>query len=256
MVPAGAADAGSAAAYDGIAASLLATQVGATALRVFSQVPSTMDVAHALAAEGTPSGTAVLADMQSAGRGRLGRPWQSEPGQGVWVTVVERPQDPSGVEVLSLRVGLALAEALEPFATSPIRLKWPNDLYTAHGKLGGILIEARWREARLDWVAIGVGVNVRAAGVPGSAALRAGTSRVEVLGRIIPAVRAAAAAPGPLTAGELAHFQARDFAAGRRVVAPGEGIVAGIDAAGAIVIVGSRGAQAHRAGSLVFAEDA
>ena len=241
--------------YDGVEARLLAPRIGAGPLHVFESVSSTMDVAHALAAEGGPAGTAVLSDTQLAGRGRLGRAWQSDPGQGVWVTLVERPRDASGVEVLSLRVGLALAEALDPLAPAPVRLKWPNDLYTQDGKLAGILIEARWRDARLDWVAIGIGVNVRPSGHQGAGALRPGVSRVDVLARIIPGVRAAAARPGSLSADEIARFHARDFAVGRRVAAPSPGIVAGIDASGAILIVGADGTHRHRTGSLVFAED-
>lgn len=257
MSAAAAAGAGPATAtYDGVEARLLAPRIGAGPLHLFESVSSTMDVAHALAAEGAAAGTAVLSDMQRAGRGRLGRAWQSDPGQGVWVTLVERPRDASGVEVLSLRVGLAVAEALDPLAPSPVRVKWPNDLYTADGKLAGILIEARWRDARLDWVAIGIGVNVRPSGHPGAGALRPGTSRVDVLARIIPAVRAAAARPGSLSADEVARFHARDLAVGRRAATPSPGIVAGIDASGAILIAGPDGTQRHRTGSLVFAEDA
>src|SRR5688500_1156570 len=101
-----------------------------------------MDVAHRLAGEGSPSGTVVLADQQTAGRGRAGKSWASAPGAGIWLTLVERPGDTSGIEVLSIRVGLRIAEALDRFAAEPIRLKWPNDLYAESGKLGGILVEA------------------------------------------------------------------------------------------------------------------
>ena len=58
--------------------------------------------------------------------------------------------------MLALRVGLRLARALDRFAPEPLRLKWPNDLYVDDKKLAGILIEARWRESRLEWVAIGL----------------------------------------------------------------------------------------------------
>lgn len=244
-----------AASYDGIATSELARRLGVPRLAAFAVVESTMDVAHALAAADAPEGTTVLADRQAAGRGRQGRPWHSASGQGVWLTVVHRPRDPAAIDVLSLRIGLALAEAVDALAPSAVRLKWPNDLYTGSGKLAGILVEARWRDARPEWVAIGVGVNVRPPGTLAAGALRPEVSRVEVLERIVPAIRGACATGGHLTAAEVARFHARDLAVARRVVAPVPGVVRGIDASGAIVISTPVGEQHCRAGSLQFAED-
>src|SRR5204863_7213918 len=100
---------------------------------------STLDDAHQLAGDGAPAGTLVIANEQTAGRGRDGKSWQSAPGAGLWLTLIERPKDSSGLSVLSLRVGLIAAEALDRFASEPIRLKWPNDLYVDRGKVGGIL---------------------------------------------------------------------------------------------------------------------
>jgi len=112
-----------------------------------------------------------------------------------------------------LRVGLAAAEALDRFAPEPIRLKWPNDLYIDQGKLGGILVEARWREQAVEWVAIGLGVNVRApTNVETAAGLEPGTDRLDVLGDLIPAVLAASRATGPLLTDEMEEFDARDLA--------------------------------------------
>lgn len=242
--------------YDGIAVRPLATRIGAVALHAFDSVPSTMDVAHALAADGAAAGTVVLADRQSAGRGRHGRTWHSAPGAGVWVTIIERPTDASAVAVLSLRIGLAVAEAIEPLASGPIGLKWPNDLLAGDGKLAGILVEARWREARLDWVAVGVGLNVRPPRELAGAGLGSGVTRVEVLERLTPAVRRAAGATGYLSPAEIAAFARRDLARGRRVASPAAGVVQGIDATGGIIIRTTEGDLVHRAGSLVFTEDA
>lgn len=245
--------------YDGIDATDLAVRLGVPAVHAYDTVDSTMDLAHAVAEDGAPAGTLVLADAQEAGRGRQGRAWTSEAGRGIWFTLVERPEEPSGVEVLSLRIGLAIAEALEPFAPAAIQLKWPNDVYVGEGKLAGILSEGRWRSGRLDWLAIGIGINVR---LPDSAptdgragALRPGVTRLEVLERLVPAVRNAAAASGPLAADEVSRFHARDLAVGRAVVSPSRGIVAGVDSTGAVTVVGATGRALHRAGSLVFAED-
>lgn len=253
-----AADAVPAAYYDGTGADALAALLQVPAVALYGVVGSTMDVAHELAADGARGGTTVLADRQVAGRGRHGRAWRSEGGQGIWMTILERPADASGVEVLSLRVGLAIAEALTGLAPSAVQLKWPNDVHVAGGKLAGVLIEARWRDQRLDWLAIGIGLNVRslpdAPDGAATGALRPEVTRLEALQRIVPAVRGAAAAAGPLTPAEVARFHARDLAVGRVAVAPSPGVVAGIDMTGAVTIVGQDGRRAHRAGSLVLVE--
>jgi BirA family biotin operon repressor/biotin-[acetyl-CoA-carboxylase] ligase len=239
--------------YDGVPAPELPAWIGAGRVHLYDVVGSTMDVAHALAAGGAPDGTIVLADSQLAGRGRHGRPWRSTAGQGVWFTAIERPRDPAAVDVLSLRVGIALADAIDPLAASPVRLKWPNDLYVAEGKLAGILVEARWRDARLDWVAIGIGLNVRPPELGGS--LRPDVSRLEVLSRIVPALRDACRRPGSLTAEERTRFAMRDLAHGRVAVSPAAGTVAGIDQSGALLIAGADGVKPFRSGSLVFREE-
>src|SRR5437762_128416 len=103
-------------------------------VEILETTTSTLDVAHRLASQGAPSGTLVIADEQTAGRGRDGKNWRSSPGAGLWLTLIVRPNDVSGLDVLSLRVGLVSAEALDRFASEPIRLKWPNDLYVDRGK--------------------------------------------------------------------------------------------------------------------------
>ena len=247
-----------AAAYGGIAADELAQRLAVPVVVAFDVVESTLDVAHARAAAGAPAGTLILADAQTAGRGRLGRRWQSEAGAGIWLTLIERPRDGGALGVLSLRVGLALAPALEPFTSAPVQLKWPNDVYVGGGKLAGVLVEARWKADILEWVAIGVGVNVRppaaaieAGAIP--AALRQDVSRLDVLAAIIPAVRVAANLTGPLNSAELAAFAQRDMAAGKRCVEPGPGRVRGIAADGALLVEHDAGwTQVVRAGSLVL----
>src|SRR5258706_5650563 len=152
--------------------------LGLPRVELLESTTSTLDVAHRIAAKGAPSGTLVIANEQTAGRGRGGKTWQSSPGAGLWLTLIERPGDTSGLGVLSLRVGLAAAQALDRFASEPIRLQWPNDLYIDSGKLGGVLVEARWREQAVEWVAIGLGVNVNApANLEGAAGLEAGIER-------------------------------------------------------------------------------
>lgn len=224
------------------------------------EVTSTLDVAHDLAAKGADAGTLIVADTQTAGRGRMGRSWRSEKGAGAWLTLIERPRDASALDVLSLRVGLALAPALDEFSVAPIQLKWPNDLYVNNRKLAGILIEARWREGVPEWVAIGIGINLRP---PASEAraigLREGTSREDVLMAIVPGLRHAASLTGPLTDAERDAFAARDWAKGRRCREPVVGTVQGIDASGALLVALASGAPhdvtAVRAGSLILEDE-
>lgn len=243
-------------AYDGLPGAALAELLALPRVTLLEEVGSTMDVAHELASAGAPAGTLVLANAQRAGRGRAGRRWSAEPGAGIWFTLIERPNDPRAVEVLSLRVGLRVARALDRFAPVTVGLKWPNDLYLLGGKLGGILVETRWRDGRPDWVAIGVGVNVRPPReIRGAAALGGGAARPEILGELIPAVRAAAAGRGPLAEREVREFGRRDIAAGRVCRLPQPGRVAGIADDGAIVIVTATGPVHCREGSLVLEGD-
>lgn len=243
--------------YEGHTGEELARLLALPRVDLFDAVNSTMDLAHELAEGGAPAGTMVLADAQHSGRGRAGRRWTSEPGAGLWLTLVERPNDPSALDVLSLRIGLGAARVLDRFATAPIGLKWPNDLYVLGGKLGGILVESRWRHARPDWVAIGVGVNVRRPpDVPQAAGLGERVSRLDVLGELVPAVRAAAHARGRLTPREVAAFAERDVAAGRTCREPRAGRVAGIADDGSLLVVTAGGTVRCREGSLLLDEEA
>jgi BirA family transcriptional regulator, biotin operon repressor / biotin---[acetyl-CoA-carboxylase] ligase len=195
----------------------------------------------------------VIANEQTAGRGRGGKSWQSSPGAGLWLTLIERPADTSGLGVLSLRVGLAAAEALDRFAPEPIRLKWPNDLYIDRSKLAGILVEARWREQSVEWIAIGLGVNVLPPeNISGAAWLEPGTSRIDVLTELIPGLRAAASDIGPLDEGELDEFNARDLARGKACTEPARGWVAGINSAGELLVTIADSVASFRSGSLVL----
>ena len=243
--------------YDGARGDDLAALLGLPHVELWATVASTQDVAHALAASGAPAGTLVLADEQHAGRGRHGRAWVSEAGAGIWLTLIERPADAMAIDVLSLRVGLAIARALDAFTPDPIRLKWPNDVYTARGKVAGILCEARWRDGAVEWVALGVGINVRAPeGALGAAGLAAGTRRVDVLRAVLPQLRAAAAKRGHLAGAELAEFAARDLAVGRTCLEPVAGKVVGVGAGGELLIDTGARTVGVRAGSLVLEEEA
>ncbi|MFI5231096.1 MAG: biotin--[acetyl-CoA-carboxylase] ligase [Gemmatimonadales bacterium] len=241
-------------AIDGMDADALAAALAVPRVALFPRVSSTMDEAHRMGAEGAPGGTLVIADEQTAGRGRGGKRWASGQNQGLWMTLLERPGTASGLDVLSLRLGLHAAPVLELFTGAAVRIKWPNDLYVGSRKLAGVLVEARWREQKADWVAIGIGVNiVSPPGVDTATGLLAGTRRSVVILALVPALRSAAMARGPLTAAELAEYGRRDFARDRRCLKPAAGIASGITNDGALIITGEHGVAYYRAGSLEFA---
>jgi BirA family biotin operon repressor/biotin-[acetyl-CoA-carboxylase] ligase len=243
--------------YDGRSATELRSLFELPRVELHEAVTSTLDVAHLLGAEGAPAGTLVLAELQTAGRGRAGRRWESRPGSGIWLTIIERPADPDAVELLSIRLGLAAARALDRWADEGVRLKWPNDLYVGGGKLAGILVETRWRDRRLDWAALGLGINmVPPPGVDRAvAALRPGSERVAVLQALVPALRAAARASGALDDSELEEYAARDMARGQRCTAPVTGVVQGIDARGSLLVRTASAVIPFRSGSLVLEEE-
>jgi BirA family biotin operon repressor/biotin-[acetyl-CoA-carboxylase] ligase len=243
--------------YDGESAASIAERAGLPGVQVYASVGSTMDAAHSLGGAGAPAGTLIVAEEQTAGRGRQGSAWRSAPARGVWLTLLERPADATGLEVLSLRVGLAAARALDAFAAAPVELKWPNDLFVGGGKVAGVLVEARWRGPRPDWVAIGLGVNVQPPrDLSAAAGLRDGTSRIEVLASLVPALRAAATRRGALDATELSEYAARDYARGRRCITPARGVVVGVTRVGELAVQTPDGLEHYRAGSLVLEEGA
>jgi biotin-[acetyl-CoA-carboxylase] ligase BirA-like protein len=243
--------------YDGVLTDALRATCGAPQIIALADCVSTMDVAHTLAADGAQHMTVVVADHQTAGRGRTGKVWDSASDTGVWMSVIlrEHLDAPSGI--LSLRVGLEIAERLQRYADAPIRLKWPNDLFLGSAKLGGVLSEARWRGNSLDWIVVGVGINVlasTAASVPPRAALGHSIRRATVLSAITNAVGASAARVGALTDDELLRYAARDLSVGREVTAPLVGTVAGIARNGGVEIRTPLGREIAVSGSLEFRE--
>lgn len=221
-----------------------------------------MDVAHALAAEGAPSGTVVVADEQTHGRGRSGAHWVSMPTRGLWCTLIERVDGAIVTDATSLCLGLIIAELLEPWHDGAVGVKWPNDVLLARGarwgKGAGVLVEARWRADRLDWLAVGIGINLDVPSAPVNDAVFAPVapsrhpSRSVLVQALVPRVRAALQQGGPLTPDEHHAWSAHDVLRGARCIAPGDGVVEGVSALGALrVRVGDTGeVREYRAGSL------
>ena len=134
-------------------------------IHYFEEVESTQNIARNLAAEGAPHGTVVIAETQSAGRGRMGRGWHSPPGVNLYTTIILRPKIAMAeVPRLSLVAGIAAAEALEEVAPGIVQLKWPNDVWLNGRKAGGIIAEAVTdRTQQLDSVLVGIGLNLNLA---------------------------------------------------------------------------------------------
>ena len=114
-----------------------------------------------LANQGSPHGTAVLAEAQTAGKGRLGRAWESPPGSALLLSIlIRRPLPAVRVPLLCLGAATVVAQV----CGDPLTIKWPNDVLAPDGrKVAGILAEAEFQKGRLSWAIIGIGVNVHAA---------------------------------------------------------------------------------------------
>lgn len=142
---------------------------------------STNRRAMALAAGGAPEGTLVVAETQTGGRGRRGRVWFSPAGDNIYASVILRPTIPPGqAPRITLMAAVALAEALRKQTELPARIKWPNDILISGKKIAGILTEISTDMDRVDYVVIGLGVNVntRAADLPSDIARLATSVRI------------------------------------------------------------------------------
>lgn len=155
-------------------------------LLALDSVGSTMDEARRLAEDGAPDGVAVWAREQTQGRGRQGRAWTSPRGN-LYVTLLTRPRgSPLQAAQFGFAAGLALAEAMEPYlAPGQVALKWPNDLLLDGAKAAGMLLESRAGAAGVEWLLLGLGVNLAAAPAPGETPYRA-ASLAAVAGRLVP----------------------------------------------------------------------
>lgn len=109
---------------------------------------------------GAPTGSLVLADEQTQGRGRLGRGWHTPAGAALALSIVLRPE-PQDLPRLTMAGSLAIAAMAEEAGATEVSLKWPNDVLVGERKLAGVLSEALWQGERLSGAVLGLGVNVR-----------------------------------------------------------------------------------------------
>ena len=149
------------------------------------QVDSTMSEAARLASAKAPHGTLVVAEEQTAGRGRFGRTWFSPRGTGLYFTVILRPKlSPAAAPILTLLAGVAVAEVVSELASLPqdIRwpdIRWPNDVLIGGKKCAGILVEMTAQPERVEHAQVGIGVNVNQAEIPAELAAEATSLRIE-----------------------------------------------------------------------------
>jgi BirA family biotin operon repressor/biotin-[acetyl-CoA-carboxylase] ligase len=128
--------------------------------RHFESTGSTMDRAREFAARGTAAGTAITAERQSAGRGRNGRTWISRKG-GLFCTILDRPALALADYTLpSMALQIAASRVLTSLCGKPALLRWPNDIYVNRRKIAGVMTEVNGEGDFINWVALGIGVNV------------------------------------------------------------------------------------------------
>jgi len=134
---------------------------------IFQETDSTNIQAKRLAGEGMPEGTLVIAENQTAGKGRRGRSWVSPPGAGIWMSLVLRPQiAPADASRLTLVAALATAAGIQDACGIETQIKWPNDLVVGGKKICGILTEMSTEQMRIDHVIVGIGINVNMTDFP------------------------------------------------------------------------------------------
>ena len=145
---------------ESIRASLSTRQIG-QALRVFSVTDSTNNEAKRQALQGVPHGTVFVAEEQTGGKGRLGRNWVSPPGLGLWFSLLLRPHcTPQQASRMTLLAGLAVCRALQKEIKVDARIKWPNDIVIGSRKVCGILTEMGAEMEQIEYVVIGIGINI------------------------------------------------------------------------------------------------
>ncbi len=127
----------------------------------FEVIDSTNNCARALASCWAPEGTVVIAEQQTAGKGRLGRTWQANPNENLTLSVILRPGNaPGSVNLLPLLVSVAVSEAVQSLTGITPECKWPNDLLIGGKKVAGILLEGSLKKEELEFVVVGIGINV------------------------------------------------------------------------------------------------
>jgi BirA family biotin operon repressor/biotin-[acetyl-CoA-carboxylase] ligase len=216
---------------------------------------STNARARELALAGAPDGTIVTASEQSAGRGRQGRTWTAAPGRALLLSAIVRDLSRRD-SLLPLAVPVAVAQAGDAFAASRCDIKWPNDIWVRGRKLAGVLLEGRPQEG---WAVLGIGLNVGTAAHEFPDDLRDTATSLAIEGDGDPGVEAVLGAVldaldewlGRSPEDILAAWRERDALAGSKVRWDrGQGIAAGLDDSGALLVETDGGRVALDAGEV------
>ncbi len=219
----------------------------------FAALDSTMREAAERAQDGAAEGTVIVAGEQSAGRGRLGRSWHSEPGAGLYLSVILRPEVAAKqAPALTLALGLGVAEGIEKIAPVTCDLRWPNDVMIGEKKCAGILVEMTSADERVCYVIAGIGINLNHRSLPRDLRRSATSLRIETgeefdAGKALSTIlagceryydRFAARGSAPIIE---AFTRRSSYARGKRVVIEGAGprrvgTTAGLDPSGVLMI--------------------
>jgi BirA family transcriptional regulator, biotin operon repressor / biotin---[acetyl-CoA-carboxylase] ligase len=139
----------------------LETQTLGQVIHYEESVPSTQKIAHDLAGNGAVEGTLVIADEQTAGRGRLMREWHSSPSSGIWMSLILKPHlPPQKAPQFTLITAVAVVQAIEEVTELQPQIKWPNDILINGKKVTGILTELQAESDKINSIIIGIGMNV------------------------------------------------------------------------------------------------
>lgn len=151
-----------------------------TKVYAFETIDSTNNCAKALASCWAREGTLVLAERQTAGKGRLGRAWHANAYENLTFSVILRPTlPPEALNLLPLYAAVALAEAIEKETGLAVECKWPNDLLIQGKKAAGILLEGSLKDNAIDHVVLGIGLNVNQTVFPEELAERATSLKLQ-----------------------------------------------------------------------------
>jgi BirA family biotin operon repressor/biotin-[acetyl-CoA-carboxylase] ligase len=251
--------------------SALAATIFAGKLHFSRTTSSTNADALAAARSGDPHGSVYFADEQTFGRGRGDHGWISAAGEGLYVSVLLRPQTPAMyLPLLPLAAGLAAAGAIRVVADLTADLRWPNDLLIGPRKAGGILVEAKIESERPSYAVVGIGINVHQQSFPVDLATSATSldvethrtiSRQELLVALLKSLQCEASAlsdPGAARTILARVEQASTWVRGRNVEVHGPqactGITAGLDENGFLRVKTANGFQTVQTGGLRIAE--
>ncbi len=239
----------------------LKTKVVGKEIHLFPEAASTNTLAMEMATQGAAEGTVVIAELQTSGRGRLGRKWISPKGN-LYLSVILRPDIPMHkAPIITLMGAVAVTSAIRDLCNVPVAIKWPNDVLVASRKVSGLLTEMSAEQDRIRHLVLGIGVNVNMEqnSLPPdlrplvtTLAAEAGTkiNRTELLRQILRQLDCWYKTFLNNTADVLREWEKLNMTIGNRITVSGagetlEGLAQAIDEEGRLVIMRDDGATRH-----------